>query len=38
VAEESLQLDLDSMTPREAHSKLAEYQKRLMEKDSDARF
>lgn len=29
VAEEILRLDLDSMTPREAHSKLAEYQKML---------
>jgi hypothetical protein len=36
VAEESLQLDLDSMTPREAHSRLAEYQKRLLERDGDA--
>lgn len=29
VAEEILRLDLDSMTPREAHNKLAEYQMRL---------
>jgi hypothetical protein len=29
VAEEILRLDLDSMTPREAHNKLAEYQKML---------
>lgn len=34
VAEEILGLDLDSMTPREAHSKLAEYQKRLRERDA----
>jgi DNA mismatch repair protein MutS len=32
VAEEILQLDLDSMTPREAHGRLAEYQKRLKER------
>jgi DNA mismatch repair protein MutS len=31
VAEEIQRLDLDCMTPREAHSKLAEYQKRLKE-------
>jgi len=37
VAEEIQRLDLDSMTPREAHGKLAEYQKRLMERDGDAR-
>ena len=36
VAEEILRLDLDSMTPREAHSKLAEYQKILKERDTDA--
>lgn len=30
IAEEILRLDLDSMTPREAHNKLAEYQKRLL--------
>jgi len=36
VAEEIQRLDLDSMTPREAHSKLAEYQKRLLERDADA--
>ncbi len=35
VAEEILRLDLDSMTPREAHNKLAEYQKRLKGEDSD---
>jgi len=29
VTEEIQRLDLDSMTPREAHSKLAEYQKML---------
>lgn len=29
VAEQILRLDLDSMTPREAHNKLAEYQKML---------
>ena len=28
--EEILRLDLDSITPREAHNKLAEYQKRLL--------
>ena len=33
VAEEILRLDLDSITPREAHNKLAEYQKRLVERD-----
>jgi len=32
VAEDILRLDLDSMTPREAHSRLAEYQKRLLER------
>jgi hypothetical protein len=32
VSEEILRLDLDSMTPREAHGKLAEYQKRLKER------
>ncbi len=36
VAEEILRLDLDSMTPREAHGKLAEYQKRMKERDTDA--
>ena len=36
VAEEILRLDLDSMTPREAHSKLAEYQERLRERDAGA--
>jgi hypothetical protein len=36
VAEEIQRLDLDSMTPREAHSRLAEYQKRLLERDADA--
>ena len=36
VAEEIQRLDLDCMTPREAHSKLAEYQKRLLERDADA--
>ena len=36
VAEEILRLDLDSMTPREAHNKLAEYQKMLLERDADA--
>ena len=35
-AEEILRLDLDSMTPREAHNKLAEYQKMLKERDADA--
>ena len=35
-AEELLRLDLDSMTPREAHNKLAEYQKMLKERDADA--
>jgi len=34
VAEEIQRLDLDCMTPREAHNKLAEYQKRLRERDS----
>jgi DNA mismatch repair protein MutS len=29
VEEEILRLDLDSTTPREAHSRLAEYQKRI---------
>lgn len=37
MAEEILRLDLDSMTPREAHSKLAEYQKRLREREDDAK-
>jgi DNA mismatch repair protein MutS len=36
VAEEILRLDLDSMTPREALSKLAEYQDRLKEKDAES--
>lgn len=36
VAEEIAGLDLDSMTPREAHSKLAEYQGRLRERDENA--
>ena len=36
VAEKILRLDLDSMTPREAHNKLAEYQKKLLERDTDA--
>lgn len=36
IAEEILGLDLDSMTPREAHSKLAEYQKVLRERDANA--
>jgi DNA mismatch repair protein MutS len=36
VAEEIQRLDLDCMTPREAHNKLAEYQRRLKEKDPDA--
>jgi DNA mismatch repair protein MutS len=35
VAEEIQRLDLDSMTPREAHSKLAEYQKRLKEREDN---
>lgn len=35
VAEEILGLDLDSMTPREAHGKLAEYQKRMKERNID---
>jgi DNA mismatch repair protein MutS len=34
VAEEIQRLDLDCMTPREAHSKLAEYQKRMRERDA----
>jgi DNA mismatch repair protein MutS len=38
VAEEILELDLDSMTPREAHGRLAEYQKRLRERDANARL
>lgn len=36
VAEEILRLDLDSMTPREALNKLAEYQKMLKKGDTDA--
>jgi len=36
VMEEIIGLDLDSMTPREAHSKLAECQERLKERDADA--
>ncbi len=36
VAEEILRLDLDSMTPREALNRLAEYQKRMKERDGDA--
>jgi DNA mismatch repair protein MutS len=36
VAEEIQRLDLDSMTPREAHSRLAEYQKRLLEREDAA--
>jgi DNA mismatch repair protein MutS len=36
VAEEILRLDLDSMTPREAHSRLAEYQKKLKVREGDA--
>ncbi|MEI8003139.1 MAG: DNA mismatch repair protein MutS [Methanothrix sp.] len=36
IADEIQQLDLDCMTPREAHSKLAEYQKRLLERGGDA--
>jgi DNA mismatch repair protein MutS len=36
AVEEILRLDLDSMTPREAHGRLAEYQKRLRERDGDA--
>ena len=36
VAEEILGLDLDSMTPREAHHKLVEYQKMLLERDAGA--
>jgi DNA mismatch repair protein MutS len=36
VAEEIQRLDLDSMTPREAHNKLAEYQKVLRERDPHA--
>lgn len=35
VAEEILRLDLDSMTPREAHAKLGEYQRRLMEREDE---
>jgi DNA mismatch repair protein MutS len=35
VAKEILGLDLDSMTPREAHNKLAEYQKRMKERNID---
>ena len=35
VAEEILGLDLDSMTPREAHSKLAEYQRMLKERNPE---
>ncbi len=35
VVEEILRLDLDSMTPREAHNKLAEYQKSMKERWSD---
>jgi DNA mismatch repair protein MutS len=35
VAEEILGLDLDFMTPREALNKLAEYQKRLLERDAE---
>lgn len=34
-AEEIQRLDLDCMTPREAHSKLAEYQKRLLGREGD---
>lgn len=37
VAEEIGRLDLDSMTPREAHNRLAEYQKMLLERDADAK-
>jgi DNA mismatch repair protein MutS len=36
IAEEIQGLDLDCMTPREAHSKLAGYQKRLGEREADA--
>jgi DNA mismatch repair protein MutS len=36
VSEEIQRLDLDSMTPREAHGKLAEYQKRMKERDDAA--
>jgi DNA mismatch repair protein MutS len=36
VAEEIQRLDLDSMTPREAHHKLAEYQRMLKERDAGA--
>jgi DNA mismatch repair protein MutS len=36
IADEIQRLDLDCMTPREAHSKLAEYQKRLLERGGDA--
>lgn len=35
VAEEILGLDLDSMTPREAHNKLAEYQERLKGREDE---
>lgn len=35
VVEEILRLELDSMTPREALNRLAEYQKRLLERDVD---
>ncbi len=35
VAEEIIGLDLDSMTPREALNKLAEYQRMLRERDAD---
>jgi len=36
VAEEIQRLDLDCMTPREAHSKLEEFQKMLLERDAGA--
>ena len=36
VADEIIGLDLDSMTPREALNRLAEYQKLLRERDADA--
>jgi DNA mismatch repair protein MutS len=36
VAEEIMGLDLDSMTPRQALDRLAEYQKTLRERDRDA--
>ncbi len=36
VAEEILRLDLDSMTPREAHSKLAEYQEKMRGRQDEA--